>query len=300
MLPWHRFEKVEKGRACDYNPVRGIDAIEVLCLLGKVPNMDGIHAGCLQSEVLPGDVDGNLARAERALPEFADQGCQLLVLPEMWSCGFVYPVLPRMAQRTDAVLEKLGKWARRYGIVLVGSLPEDDEGIVFNTSYVIDSSGEIVGKYRKIHLFSLHGENRHFGRGKSPLVCSTSLGRLGIMICYDLRFPELARRLALSGAEILCVSALWPVARIEHWSLLLRCRALENQMFVIGCNGCGIEDGTRYGGTSAIVSPTGELLAQADEREGRITAELKPGEMTAFREHISCFSDRFPDAYGDF
>jgi len=182
--------------------------------------------------------------------------------------------------------------------VIVGSLPVDDDGIVFNTSYIIDSSGEVAGEYRKIHLFSLHGENRHFGRGKSSLVCATSIGRLGIMICYDLRFPELARRLALDGAEVLCVSALWPVTRIEHWSLFLRCRAVENQMFVVGCNGCGIEGKMQYGGASAIVSPTGGLLAQAGNRESRIMSELEPGEMTAFRELIPCFSDRFPKAYG--
>jgi predicted amidohydrolase len=264
-----------------------------------VPKVDGIRAGCFQFEVIPGDTDRNLARVKNALPEFADRGCRLLVLPEMWSCAFAYPLLSRMAKRTDAILQELGEWANRYGIVIVGSLPEDEDSIIFNTSYVIDASGEIVGKYRKIHLFSLHKENHHFGRGRLPLVCDTSVGRLGIMICYDLRFPELARRLALDGAEVLCVSALWPITRIEHWSLLMRCRAIENQLFVVGCNGCGIEGELQYGGASVIVSPTGEVLAPADNREGRITAELNPGDMTAFRKHIPCFSDRFPDAYGD-
>lgn len=261
--------------------------------------MDGIRAGCFQFEVLPGDPKGNLERVESALPAFADEGCRLVVLPEMWSSGFVYPVLNRMAEHSGAIVERLGKLARRYGIVIVGSLPEDEDSIVFNTSYVIDSTGEIAGTYRKIHLFSLHGENRHFGRGKSPLVCSTSIGRLGIMVCYDLRFPELARRLALDGADLLCVSALWPVGRIEHWSLLLRCRAIENQIFVIGCNGCGIEGDMRYGGASAIVSPTGGLLAQADDRKASIEAVLEPGQMSAFRELIPCFADRSPEAYGE-
>jgi predicted amidohydrolase len=92
---------------------------------------------------------------------------------------------------------------------------------------------------RKVHLFSPYNEQGHFAAGTSAEVFSTSIGKVSMMICYDLRFPELARRLALDGAEIICPSALWPAVRIENWSLLLRARANENQLFMIGCNGCG-------------------------------------------------------------
>jgi predicted amidohydrolase len=125
------------------------------------------------------------------------------------------------------------------------------------------------------------------------------VGLLGIMICYDLRFPELARRLALDGAEILCVSALWPMERIEHWALLLRSRAVENQMFVLGCNGCGTEENLRYGGASAIVSPTGTVLARGGSEEEGIQSFLDPESMVAFRRQIPCFADRRPAAYGE-
>jgi len=260
--------------------------------------MREIIGGFHQFEVFSGDIDGNLVQVEKALVEFAEEGCRLVVLPEMWSCGFPYPSLRTMAARTPDVLERLREWGRLHGLVLVGSLPEADGDEIFNTSYVIDKTGEIAGTYRKVHLFSLHGEDLHFGRGRSPLVCSTGAGRLGIMICYDLRFPELARRLAMDGAEILCVSALWPIARIDHWSILLRSRALENQLFVIGCNGCGREGMLQYGGASAIVSPTGAILAEAGIQENRLTAILDPEEITLFRQQIPCLSDRAPEVYG--
>ncbi len=184
-----------------------------------------------------------------------------------------------------------------YRMVFVGSLPETEGDKIYNTSYVIDAGGGVSGKYRKIHLFSLTAEQDYFGRGQDPVVCNTILGRLGIQICYDLRFPELSRRLALDGAEILCFSALWPDTRIDHWSLLLRSRAVENQLFVLGCNGCGVEGNTQFGGASAIISPTGKLLAEAHGSEETIVARLNFAEMRDFRAHIPCFSDRIPGTY---
>ncbi|MGV8075099.1 MAG: carbon-nitrogen family hydrolase [Syntrophobacteraceae bacterium] len=259
--------------------------------------MNEVNAGCLQFGVSTGDIDANLKLVEAGLPELEKKGCNLLVLPEMWSCGFAYGSLRKMADETPAIVNKLREWAKRHSVVILGSLPEADGGLVYNTSVVIDTTGDIAGRYRKIHLFTLHEEHRHFSRGSAPVICSTSLGLLGIMICYDLRFPELARRLALDGAEILCVSALWPRSRVEHWSLLLRSRAIENQLFVIGCNGCGNDDNFQYGGASVIVSPTGNVLAEAGNEQEFITAKLLPDEMKTFRQYIPCFSDRLPGLY---
>ncbi len=260
--------------------------------------MKELIVGCFQMEVVPGDVEGNLNKVERMLPQLRSAGCQLVVFPEMWAGGFIYSALQQMAERTPNVLEKLREWAVQYRMVLVGSLPEAEEGRVFNTSYVLDAGGEVAGKYRKMHLFSLTGEPDYFARGRVPLTCDTTAGRLGIAICYDLRFPELLRRLALDGAEIICLSALWPVTRIDHWSLLLRSRAIENQLFVMGCNGCGVEGDTQYGGASAIISPTGKVLGEAGDREAAIIATLDFAEMEGFRRHLPCFSDRLSGSYG--
>lgn len=254
-------------------------------------------AGCCQIAISPGDIDSNVAKVERALDNLAAKNCTIAVLPEMWSCGFPYRSLAAMARQTPLLLEKVRQWAVERRMVIVGSLPEADGGRIFNTSYVMDHTGDLRGAYRKVHLFSLHGEHKHFAHGNTPVVVSTSLGHLGVMICYDLRFPELSRRLALDGADILCFSALWPETRIDHWSLLLMARAIENQLFVLGCNGCGREGNLRYGGSSLIVSPMGTVLARAGEGEEVITAEVDMEEIRNFRSHIDCFGDRVPGAY---
>lgn len=254
-------------------------------------------AGCCQLQVLPGAIDTNLKKIEAVLPQFADGNCRLLVLPEMFSCGFDYSCLPRMADETPSVIEILQGWARRYGIVLVGSLPEAAEEKVYNTSYVIEVDGTIAGIYRKVHLFSLHDEHLYFRAGGQSCVCETSIGRLGIMICYDLRFPELARALALKQAEILCISAQWPTVRIDHWSLLLKARAVENQLFVVGCNGCGPAGRLILGGHSAIISPSGRTIAEANDGESYLLGEVNFAEMASFREKIPCLADRVPASY---
>jgi predicted amidohydrolase len=203
-----------------------------------------------------------------------------------------------MAERTPSIVERLREFALSSGMVLVGSLPEAAGSNIYNTNYVIDADGKIAGSYRKIHLFSLHGEDRHFAAGDRTIVVPTAVGKLGIMTCYDLRFPELARRLALDGADILCLSAQWPVSRIEHWSLLLRARAIENQLFAIGCNGCGQEGKLQYAGRSAIISPSGAVLAESGSTEAAVSAIVDLDEIRAARELIGCFADRAPHLYG--
>ncbi len=262
--------------------------------------MRDIIAGCCQFAIKPGEVQRNSGTVERMISELAARDCRLAVLPEMWSCSFPYPVLRDMADKTPEILERMRNIAMDKRIVIAGSLPEARGETIFNTSYLIDSTGEIAGRYRKVHLFSLYNEQKHFGAGRSAEVFSTSIGKIGLMICYDLRFPELARKLAVEGAEIICVSALWPRVRIDHWSLLLRARAVENQLFVIGCNGCGAEEKITWGGASAIISPMGTVLAEAGPDEKCIAGVLNKSEISEFRKIIPCFEDRAPEVYDDF
>ncbi len=259
--------------------------------------MRDIVAGCCQLAIKPANVQANLSKAEGMLNELAKRNCRIAVLPEMWSCSFPYPVLCEMAGETPAVLERLRHLAKSLNMAIVGSLPEAEERKIYNTDYLIDTTGEITGTYRKVHLFSLYGEHKKFGRGESAKVFETTLGKIGLMICYDLRFPEFSRKMALEGAEILCVSSLWPFIRIENWSVLLRARAIENQLFVIGCNGCGTEEKITWGGGSAIVSALGTVVAQAGTDEQIIAGVLDTGEMEEFRKLIPCFQDRVHGAY---
>ena len=258
--------------------------------------MSVIQAAAIQFNVKQGDVDANLAYVREALPRAAGQGANLVVLPEMWSSGFAYRNLNQLALRTEEIVAELLELSARHKMVIVGSMPEPNGEKVFNTVYVADN-GTLAGIYRKIHLFSLLGEERAFSGGDSWLLAETSIGRVGVIICYDLRFPELSRRLALEGAGVICVPAQWPRPRDEHWRTLLRARAMENQLFVVACNACGQIGKLDFFGMSLIIDPKGEVLAEADENEVEIYAPLDMQTMVDWRVQIPCFNDRKPEIY---
>ncbi len=258
--------------------------------------MSSIHAAAIQFTVKQGDVDANLAHVREALARVADQGANLAVLPEMWSTGFAYRNLNELAGRTEGIVAELLELSARHKMVIVGSMPEPNGDKVFNTIYVADN-GTLAGVYRKIHLFSLLGEDKAFSGGNQWLLAETSIGKIGVIICYDLRFPELSRRLAIEGAQIICVPAQWPKPRQEHWRTLLRARAIENQLFIVSCNACGIIGKLDFFGMSMIIGPKGELLAESGEEEGEIFAPLDMQSMEEWRAQIPCFKDRKPECY---
>ncbi|MDD2898264.1 MAG: carbon-nitrogen family hydrolase [Desulfuromonadaceae bacterium] len=255
-----------------------------------------IHAAAIQFNVRQGDVDANLAYIREALPRVADRRANLVVLPEMWSTGFSYRNLNELAVRTEEIVDELLELSATYKLVIVGSMPEPNGNKVFNTVYVVDS-GSVTGVYRKVHLFSLLGEDRAFSGGDSWLVADTSIGKIGVIVCYDLRFPELSRRLALEGAEVICVPAQWPKPRQEHWRTLLRARAIENQLFVVSCNACGLIGKLDFFGMSMIIDHKGEVIAEAGENEAEIIAPLDLQGMIDWRTQIPCFTDRKPECY---
>ena len=141
------------------------------------------------------------------------------------------------------------------------------------------------------------GEDRHLDRGDAPCLVETSVGRIGAMICYDLRFPELARRLAVDGADIIVLPGEWPKPREEHWRTLIRARAIENQLFVVAANTCGVIGKLDFFGSSLIVGPKGEILAEGGYENCEPTAMLDPAEVASWRQSINCFQDRRPECY---
>lgn len=259
--------------------------------------MKQIACAAIQFNISLGYIDANLDKAMTALKRVAEQGAKLAVLPEMWSCGYDYRNLKKLATETPRVLETLQEECRKLNLVTVGSLPELQDDTIYNTAYLIDK-GELIASYRKLHLFSTMQEDQFLGAGNSSLVAETSIGRLGIAICYDLRFPELFRKLALEGAEIICVPAEWPKPRQEHWKTLLRARAIENQLFVIAANCCGIQGKLDFFGLSQLISPLGHVLEMAGEEETELVANLDFSEMEKYRNQIKTLVDRRPDIYG--
>jgi predicted amidohydrolase len=258
---------------------------------------ENLKVAAIQFNITFGKIDRNLAKVEAAFDRVASQGVKLAVLPEMWSAGYDYKRLVRHAAETPRVIEALCRQTAELDLVVVGSLPEEDDGRIYNTAYVIDR-GELVGSYRKLHMFSTMGEDRFLSPGDKTLVVSTSVGCLGIAICYDVRFPEMFRKMALEGAEIICLPAEWPKPRQEHWRTLLRARAMENQLFIVATNCCGIQSKLDFFGMSLLLSSRGEVLAEGGETEAELVATFNYQDMVEYRAQINCYADRRPEVYG--
>ena len=257
-----------------------------------------VCAAAIQFNIALGDVDANLAQAVAGLRRARGKGAGLAVLPEMWSTGYAYRHLAELAEQTPRVVEALKPLTAELQMVVVGSLPEKREGEIYNTAYVIDHGRE-AGRYRKLHLFSTMREDRFLAAGDKTLVVQTSVGRLGVATCYDLRFPELFRKLALDGAEIFCLPAEWPKPRQEHWRTLLRARAIENQMFVAAANCCGRQGKLDFFGMSLLIAPRGEILAEGGETAVELVAEFDFAEMADYRAQIPVYQERRSDVYGN-
>jgi len=254
-------------------------------------------AGMIQFDVSFGDIDSNLEAAFEGIAFLGEQKADMAVLPEMWSCSFDNENLAFHAERTRDVLRQLSEKAVLHNILIAGSMPEISDGQIFNTLHVIDRDGSLAGSYRKVHLFSLTREDKYFSAGNRHVVCETSLGPLGLMICYDLRFPELCRTLALKDAAAVIVIAQWPLVRIRHWNSLVQARAVENQLFMVAVNRCGLENDLEFGGHSQIVSPLGHVLARAGTQPEILIAAIDYGETETYRKQIPCLKERVPQAY---
>ncbi|NPA24575.1 MAG: carbon-nitrogen family hydrolase [Deltaproteobacteria bacterium] len=251
----------------------------------------------LQMNVRLGRPAVNLSRVEKLLAGSPRRKNEIILLPELWGSGYDLDHLAEHAEITPKLLAAMADLARKHESWLGGSLVEKEEDRFYNTFFLLDPTGRIIAAYRKIHLFSLMDEDRHFTPGDRP--CLVEIGGLkaGLMTCYDIRFPELARSLTLKGARLLLVCAQWPRPRTAHWSTLLRARALENQLFVAGCNRIGKGPEHRYPGASAIYGPWGETLLRAPNRQGVFSAIIGWAALDRARTTIPCLKDRQPQAY---
>ncbi|AIR99486.1 carbon-nitrogen family hydrolase [Streptomyces glaucescens] len=224
-------------------------------------------------------------------------GADLVVLPELWTTGaFAYEDFGREAEPLDGPThEAMAKAASDTGVWLhAGSIPErDPDGTLYNTSLVFSPAGELAAAYRKIHRFGFdEGEAVLMGAGRHPVTVRLPGTTLGVATCYDLRFPELFRRLVDAGAETLVVPAGWPERRRSHWTLLARARAVENQAFVLACGTAGTHAGVPQAGHSIVVDPWGEVLAEAGPGEQVLTVDFDPGRVAVTRDQFPALKDR--------
>jgi predicted amidohydrolase len=247
------------------------------------------------------DPDANFDRVTALTQRAAREKSDVILLPELWNTGFApREIDPSLADEDGARTKRFcAALAKKHNVNLVaGSVLTRKGGELYNTAYVFDRAGDCIAEYDKTHLFSPSGEGEAYAAGNQIVTFSLNGVACGIMICYDLRFPELARALALKGAKVLLIPAEWPRQRTEQMLALLRARAIENQMFATVCNGCGEALGTRFGGKSAIIDPLGNYLSLAGRGEKIISATIDFAAQEKIRRELPVFSDRRPELYG--
>ncbi len=221
-------------------------------------------AACVQFPISMGEPEQNIRQVEDLIDGYRPVSGTLLLLPEMWATGFDYARTVELGQRTPEILEVMQQMAARHQVFLAGTLtalPEDG-GLPLNMLFLVGPEG-VIGRLPKQHLFSSWQEDRFYQGGRTTPLLQTPSGAFGAMVCYDLRFPEVARRQVFAGGRLLVVSAQWPLSRLDHWQTLLRARAIENQVYVVATNSCGHTGTMELGGHSMIIGPDGRVLQAA-------------------------------------
>ena len=256
-----------------------------------------------QIDCAVGDVAANVQKMRDYCTRARESGAELIVFPEMSDTGYVMRVIREQASTwSSGPVAELQEIARSLSLAIVAGVSERDGECIYNAQVVIDATGKIIGKYRKTHLFSPAPieEDKCFTRG--DCIASFSLGDLhfGLSICYDLRFPEVYRQLAVDdGANALVISSAWPFPRVEHLRVLASARAIENQTYVVLSNRVGTDDGITFCGSSAIIDPYGVTVAAASaDREQLLVAEISHDVIRSVRERAPYLEHRRHDLYG--
>lgn len=257
--------------------------------------------------VVTKDRQVNLDHASALIRQAAKQGAEIVCLPEMFTTPYANDFFLRFAEPLAGITyDVLSQEARRNGIVLVGgSFPEREGDALFNTSLVFGPDGGLLAKHRKLHLFdiSLSGrfafrESDTFSPGSAITVFDTPFGRMGVAICFDIRFPELFRLMALQGAKIVTVPAAFNrVTGPAHWHLLARSRAMDNQLYVAMTSPALQEEGFQAYGHTLVADPWGNVLAEAGEEEALVESVLDMEYVEEVRREMPFLSARRTDVY---
>ncbi len=262
--------------------------------------MRNIKIAIIQPNIIFGKKELNLKKISqmcKSLPKNLD----LICLPEYFSTGFSSKIGSEMAEPIDGtIMNFLSNLAKKAKSNLVGgSFIEIKNGNFFNTSPVFDREGDLVGVYRKIHLFSMNNEIDFFSAGNKLPLFKLDFSPIGVLICYDLRFPEVSRLLTVKGVKFLIFPSNFPNPRYLHWKTLLTARALENQLYTVGINRVGRDYDNSYFGHSLIADPWGEIAFEALDEEKVFQEELSLVKIDKIRSFLTCLNDRRPDLYPD-
>ncbi|MFH1054991.1 MAG: carbon-nitrogen family hydrolase [Candidatus Altiarchaeota archaeon] len=252
-----------------------------------------MNVACVQLDVVWEEPSENIAHAGELIKEAVKSGADLVCLPELFSTG-VTRTPKKFAESLDGpTCSFLFKKAREHGIYLVGSyIQKNPAGLPRNSVVAYDPKGSAVCRYYKNRLFTYDREHRYYSPGKGVVAFKACGFTVSPFICYDLRFPELFRAAVGKGADMFIVAANWPNPRKEHWVTLLKARAIENQAYVVGVNRVGNSPKHSFFGGSMIVSPKGEVVAEAGDGEEVLIGEAKSDEIASWRREFPTLKDR--------
>lgn len=282
-----------------------------------------MKVACIQMDVLHCRKQENLEKALHMALEAVSKGAELIVLPEVFSTGFCYEYFDHAAETLPSpLLENLACFSEANNCIIMGSViekvasketigsgkPENSENSTlsdssnsscyYNLGFCFES-GNLAGSYRKTHPFKT--ENSYFSKGSSiePISLKKQSLKIGFEICYELRFPEVARKLSLEGSDLLVTTAAFPNPRSEHWNILSKARAIENQIPHIACNRIGSAPDCTYFGNSMIIDAWGEVKADAGSKECVIVHDIDLAGKNEIRKMIPVFEDRRAELYSE-
>lgn len=270
--------------------------------------MEKIKIAAIQMSTVADKME-NVRTVKTYLEKIKDENPDFVILPEMFCCPYQTENFPIYAEKEGGpVWQQLSGYAKQYGIYLIGgSMPEKDaEGNVYNTSYIFDREGKQIGKHRKVHLFDIDvkggqtfKESDTLTAGDSDTVFDTEFGKIGVMLCFDIRFPELSRMMVNDGTKVIFVPAAFNMTTgPAHWELSFRTRALDNQIYMVGCAPArDVSAGYISWGHSIVTDPWGRVIDMLDEKKGILLAELDMDYEEQVREELPLLKSRRKDIY---
>ena len=270
--------------------------------------MEKIKIAAIQMSTVADKME-NVRTVKAYLEKIKDENPDFVILPEMFCCPYQTENFPIYAEEEGGpIWQQLSAYAKQYGVYLIGgSMPEKDaEGNVYNTCYVFDREGKQIGKHRKVHLFDIDvkggqtfKESDTLTAGDSDTVFDTEFGKIGVMLCFDIRFPELSRMMVNDGAKVIFVPAAFNMTTgPAHWELSFRTRALDNQIYMVGCAPArDVSAGYISWGHSIVTDPWGRVIDMLDEKKGILLAELDMDYEEQVREELPLLKSRRKDIY---
>lgn len=254
------------------------------------------------------DKAATMLKAERMIAEAASNGAEIVVLPEMWSCPYSKKYFHAFADAENGgSVAEISRWARENGVILVGgSVPEKDGDELYNTCFVFDEQGRQIARHRKVHLFDVDieggirfKESNSFAPEHEVTVFDTRFGKMGVIVCFDIRFPELSRAAAKRGAEVIfCPAQFNMTTGPRHWELSIRARAMDNEVYFVGASAARYE-GFDYEcwGHSTVAGPFGMVEASCDEKEQILYCDVDLNEVDSVRRQLPTFLHLREDVY---